>query len=163
MRYEDARPQIRDGDLIAFRGTGLISRLIRRVTMGGFTHVGIAWRWPDADRLFLLEAKELSGIQLRALSNVGDFSWITTGASWTDEAYHAAVEELGKPYSYLDAVRAGIGRPMKGKAGICSAYARQRLRDCGLLIPDAVQHPQALVEWVQAENPQSVTRMVRSA
>lgn len=164
MTYDEARPLIADGDLIAWRGTGPVSRLIRRVTMGGVTHVGVAWHWREADRLFVLEQREFRGVTLRALSNCRPFLHISTGVAaelWHPGAWTAAVAELGKPYSYLDAARAGLNIPMLGDGGICSAYARAVLRDSGLAIPDSVQHPQALVEWVQGEIPSSITRVVR--
>ena len=124
-----------------------MSSLIRRVTSGGYSHVGIAWAFDG--RLFVLEARELRGVTIRAASNALPFVHVATGAAWTPRTRRRALAELGKPYSYLDAVRAGLRRPMRNRAAICSAYARERLRDCGLPVPTHVQHPSDLVEWVQ--------------
>lgn len=70
---------IKSGDVLAYRGRGPIAWIIRRVTGGSHTHVGVAW-WLQ-DRLFVLEAVESSGVQLRAASAVGKFDWLPTGLS----------------------------------------------------------------------------------
>ncbi|WP_208999417.1 hypothetical protein [Roseibium sediminis] len=127
--YTALRQDIRSGDLIAFRGNGPVSRLIRHVTGGRHTHVGVAFRY--GGRLFVLEARERAGVQIRACSNVGAFDWIETGLKWTDAAENFAFSKLGKPYSYLDAVRAGLGARLRGTGYICSEYAAEIQLRCG--------------------------------
>jgi len=152
--YNALRLEIRSGDLIAFRGNGPVSRLIRHVTGGRHTHVGVAF-WMRG-RLFLLEAREGAGVQLRACSNVLPFDWIKTDISWTEKAETFAFRELGKPYSYLDAVRAGLGSRLNGTGYICSEYAAEIQLRCGgadqLTIPKAA--PADLVDyWLNLGRP----------
>ncbi len=42
MRYTDTRDLINDGDVLAFRGTRLFSRLIKLWTRSRVSHVGVA-------------------------------------------------------------------------------------------------------------------------
>jgi len=152
--YTALRQEIRSGDLIAFRGNSWVSQLIRHVTGGRHTHVGVAF-WMRG-RLFLLEAREGAGVQLRACSNVLPFDWIKTDISWTEKAETFAFRELGKSYSYLDAVRAGFGSRLKGSGYICSEYAAEVQLRCGgvdpLSIPKAA--PASLVDyWLNLGRP----------
>ena len=67
MNYNENRGRIQDGDVLAFRGTAVFSRLIQTVTQSRVSHVGFAvWlrRW---DRLAVLEALEPGGIRLHPL------------------------------------------------------------------------------------------------
>jgi hypothetical protein len=41
MKYSEARPQMRQGDLIAFSGIGPFSTLIKAVTFSDISHVGV--------------------------------------------------------------------------------------------------------------------------
>lgn len=154
VSYTALRHDIRSGDLIAFRGNGRWSRLIRHVTGGRHTHVGVAF-WMRG-RLFLLEAREGVGVQLRACSNVLPFDWIKTDVRWTEDAETFAFRELGKPYSYLDAVRAGLGLKLKSDGFICSEYAagiQMRCKGTGCAsLP--VGHPSGLVDyWLDLGRP----------
>jgi hypothetical protein len=126
MNYAKARSHIQTGDLLAWRGYGLWSWLIRHVTGGAHTHVGVAWWFRD--RLFVLEAKERVGVQMRALSNTGSFDWLPTNIEWSIELEAFAFSHLGKRYSYLEAVGAGLGFPVHNDEFICSEYAAELFR-----------------------------------
>jgi len=121
--YSDIRESIRTGDLIAFRPSSFIGRIITHVTGGSWSHVAIAI-WLD-ERLFILEAKEFRGVQIRAMSEVGDFDWIPIlKPPFSQEMRNYSMSRLGKPYSYADALRAGFGLKFNKKNGdICSEYA----------------------------------------
>ncbi len=123
MQYSIARKHIQSGDLIAFRGRGPVSWLIRHVTGGSHTHVAVAWWFRD--RLFLLEAREGIGVTMRAASAVLPFDWIHLGLSWSSQVEDFAFSHLGKPYSYADALRAGLGFELKADGQICSEYAAE--------------------------------------
>ena len=125
MTYEEARALIRSGDLLAWRGSGPIGWLIRHVTGGSHTHVGVAWRFRD--RLFVLEAQEGRGVQIRALSRALPCDWIRTNNPWGKAAEQAALERLGLPYSYRDALRTGLGLSQIRYGDICSEYAARVL------------------------------------
>lgn len=122
MRYAEVRDSIQSGDLLAWRGESLISRLIRHWTASPWSHVGVAWRFRG--RLFVLEAREGRGVTIRAASHALPFHHINTGVKWTDAAEALALAQLGKPYSYSDFVRAGLGLKLNDPTGdICSEYA----------------------------------------
>ncbi|WP_150522774.1 hypothetical protein [Roseibium sediminis] len=152
--YTALRQDIRSGDLIAFRGNGPVSRLIRHVTGGRHTHVGVAFWWWH--RLFVLEAREGDGVRLRACSARLPFDWIATGLNWTEAAEQFAADTLDDPYSYLDAVRAGLGLKLRSDGFICSEYAagiQMRCKGTGCAsLP--VGHPSGLVDyWLDLGRP----------
>lgn len=57
LRYENARDEIRTGDLIALRGTrGFMAWAIRLITRSAYTHTGVAM-WFN-DRLMVIETRQ---------------------------------------------------------------------------------------------------------
>lgn len=105
--YPMARAVIRSGDLLAWRGSGLVGRMIRHWTGESWSHVGIAW--VIGGRVLVLEAREGRGVVASPLSRrLGCYS-LPTGAAWDEPMQARALERLGEPYSYLDALRAGLG------------------------------------------------------
>src|SRR5262245_40923397 len=66
MKLHDALPHIRTGDVFAFRGTALVSWVIRLWTQSLYSHVGIALRVKadSLERLCILEATEPGGVRL---------------------------------------------------------------------------------------------------
>lgn len=150
MIYADARAKIQSGDILAWSGDALFSRLIQRTTRSKYSHVGVAWC--IAGRVFALEAIEGTGVRLMPLSHADmrPFYYAEMGGEWTDRAETFALENLGAPYNWFDALRAGLGLPMRrGESFICSEYAREVARFCNHDIPDRVQTPAQLVEWCQ--------------
>lgn len=144
MRYDEARALIRSGDLIAFRGEGWLSRLIRAATGGSWSHVGVAWCFRD--RVFILEARETQGVTIRALSEVGRFDWISTAPiAWTDRAETAALADLGRSYSYADAALVGIGLSPATHGEICSEYASKVLHQMEMAPLPSNLSPSSLV------------------
>lgn len=65
--YSSQRRDIRDGDIILFRGRNLVSRLIRAITRSPYSHAGIVAWW--GDRLMVLEAIGV-GVVASRLSHV---------------------------------------------------------------------------------------------
>ncbi|SNY90087.1 hypothetical protein SAMN04515647_0229 [Cohaesibacter sp. ES.047] len=150
MVYPDARCQIRSGDLIAFRGKGPVSWLIRHVTGGFHTHVGVAWWFRG--RLFILEAREGIGVTLRAACAALPFDWIRLSVDWSASVEDFAFSQLGKPYSYIDALGAGLGFPMTAEGYICSEYAAEIFwrSDLDFDLKSSAITPTALVEyWIE--------------
>lgn len=126
MDYATARAQIQSGDLLAWRGRRPVGWLIRHVTGGAHSHVGLAW-WLH-ERLFILEAREGVGVQIRAASNAKPFDWLKLDLDWQEDVEAFALSKLGKPYSYIDAVQAGLGFPLSSDGYICSEYAAELFR-----------------------------------
>lgn len=143
MSYASLRSNIKSGDILAFRGTTFISRFIRMWTGGSWSHVAIAW--VHDDRVFLMEAREFNGVEIRAVSESLPCDWISTGAVWSENIERLAMERLGKPYSYKDCLRVGVGLKPTHDDRVCSVYASTVLRAGGVHVPDRPQTPQSLV------------------
>ena len=151
MLYSQARPKIKSGDVLAWRGAGIISRVIRRVTMSSHSHVGIAW--VANGRVFILEAVEGYGIGLRPLSQACPFYWVPIRPHmWNNDAAEFAFSKLQEGYSYTDALLAGFGFRMNSDQWICSEYAREILRLMGLPVPDDAQTPAQLMDYLHRNN-----------
>lgn len=145
MLYSAARPLIQSGDLLAWRGRTPLGRLIRAVTGGSWTHLGVAVHLYD--RLFSLEAIEGVGTRLALLSELTPFDWLATDAVWSDDIAGTAFERLGRPYSYTDAALMGVGLPTVMGGDICSEVAHDVLRACGARgLPANPLPPAGLVE-----------------
>lgn len=105
MRYDDVRDDIRDGDVLAFRGTRLFSRLIRARTLGRVSHVGFAVWLPAWGRLAVLEAMEPGGVRLHPLRHrieSGEWvDWYETDGDQVDRlaVIRAAFPHWGKRYA----------------------------------------------------------------
>lgn len=110
MDYAEARPDIRDLDVIAFHGRGLVSRLIRRFTRGSVTHVGLAVH--VGPRLMLLESREGRGARVVWLSREIDgrvVDWYRPRQPIPDveraKALDWALRAAGSGYSYRGVLR----------------------------------------------------------
>lgn len=72
INYQDARKQMAPGDLIAFSGNGLVSRIIRWRTRSKISHVGVVSRINEgANRVMVHESTSLrgtKGVQTNRLS-----------------------------------------------------------------------------------------------
>ena len=136
--YSSIRPQIRSGDLLAWRRATPFAQLIRHWTGGSYSHVGIAWRFRG--RLFVLQDKEKQGIDLVALSDNLPCDWIRTDAAWTDEVEIEAMAHLGQSYSLLNCVLAGLNIKPIGVRRICSEYAYGILRAAGVMRSSSLSH-----------------------
>jgi hypothetical protein len=54
LEYEGIRHKIRDGDILLYKGQGIISWAIKKFTRSEYSHAGIAVRWNN--RLMVMEA-----------------------------------------------------------------------------------------------------------
>ena len=113
MKYEDARPNIKSGHLIAFTHRSWTSfydlkvQAVRFFTQSEYSHIGIAWVIDD--RVFILESIT-GGVRIHALSDLVPFWHITTNAPWKPETQKFALSLVGKPYSQIGAIRAFIDK-----------------------------------------------------
>lgn len=112
MKYEDAREQIKTGDLLAWSHGGWGSwhdiqvMLVRAFTRSEYSHVGLAL--VGAGRVFILEAVG-AGVRLWPLSRELPFYWIRRQRAPGAEAIDFAFDRLGDGYSKLQAIRAFLG------------------------------------------------------
>lgn len=144
--YSQYRKTIQSGDLIAWRGESLVGRFIRAWTQSEWSHVGVAW--VVGGRVFILEAREFRGVGMRPLSSALPADLFVTHQEWTEESEQYALAQMNKPYSYLDAFRAGLGLKMQSMGLQCAEYARHVLNKMHLPIPDTVNTPAGLVRWI---------------
>jgi len=56
-------PKIRDGDLLLCSGRDAFSRLIGWATKSPWTHVALAYRWPDIHRVMVFESVQQFGVR----------------------------------------------------------------------------------------------------
>lgn len=119
--YPQARAGIRSGDLLAWRGTGLIGRLVRHWTGESWSHVGIAW--VISGRVLVLEARDGRGVVAVPLSERLDCYHLPTGAVWDEAMQARALDHLGGRYSVTDAIRAGLGLRPRESGWQCAEYA----------------------------------------
>lgn len=125
MIYSAARSQIRSGDLLFFRGTGLDAWAVRTWTHSPYSHVGIAWR--IAGRVVVLESRPVHGGVTfdRTLSQAlaDGATWVPLETPWTAAMESRALEHLGAPYGWANDLRAALGLRVHGPAMECAEYA----------------------------------------
>lgn len=126
---------MKSGDVLAWRGTGFVSSFIEHWTASEYSHVGLIWVPESAElagRVLVLEAREAQNfgpgwgsVQLVAASQAirrAPCDWVRTALTWSPTMAVSAVENLGKPYSYLAAVEAGLNIASSDQSVICSKY-----------------------------------------
>lgn len=139
--YQQHRQQIKSGDLLAWSTSSAIGRLIRMWTGQTYSHVGIAW--VVGERVFVIEAMDGIGVRIMPLSDRLPFYHISTIIGWTNERETLALSKVGERYSYLDAIRAGLGIKTTAKGWQCAEFAAMVL---GVDFEDAT--PGEIVERV---------------
>ncbi|HNI52483.1 MAG TPA: hypothetical protein PLF43_13820, partial [Accumulibacter sp.] len=64
LDYEQARQQLRTGDIVFCSGTYFFSRAIQWFTKSLWSHVGIIYRDDHLERIFVLESETMIGVRL---------------------------------------------------------------------------------------------------
>lgn len=118
MRYAEARPLIRDGDVVLFESKGPVAAAIRWGTRSAYSHAALVAWW--GDDLILLESREGKGTRAVRLSDAvaakGSSLWLYTAADrYADDldrgtVVAAARARLGAPYGWGAIVRDVLGR-----------------------------------------------------
>ena len=131
--YAARRAQIRSGDLLAWRGRSPGAWIVRHWTGSEISHTGVAM-W-IAGRLFAIEARPGLGVTMRLLSAALPCEWAglrIDSADWK-RAEEFALRALGRNYSWLDAILAGLGLPPRQWNGYqCAEFVRDVLRRAGM-------------------------------
>jgi len=112
--YEQSRSQIKNGDVLMYRGRSLESKIIRWITGSAYSHAGLVARWND--RLMVMEAVGKGVVVTPISQNVrgyhGRVEWFTSTEEIPDDQRLQMVEfaqrELGKEYNLWSAVFLGI-------------------------------------------------------
>ena len=117
VEHSEIQECMRPGDVIAFSGGKLVSRVIMRITRGNVSHVGIvapsAFLGQDCDEPVIAEVNE-KGLIFSPLSDIvedkNDILWWLPLANRPPEArIHAAVKKYrSKKYDYLQAGMLGL-------------------------------------------------------
>lgn len=157
MKYEEAKKFIKDGDVLTFAGSWLVSRLIRWWTGQPVSHVGIAlWlRFGEEteDRLCVFESMEPGGVRIIPISLAMETSdavyWQKLDGSQVNphEAIGWALQQWGGKYAswlqFLSFVSPGfrrlreiVGLPARiGDGYHCSGLVAQALMFGGFSLP----------------------------
>jgi hypothetical protein len=146
VSYDTARFFVMDGDLIAWKGTAIGSRIIAWWTKSPWTHVGIACWW--GPRLMVLESYPGKGTRAHPLSHdlTGAY-WTPTGARWTPEAHGFALDLLDRRYSWTNCWKAAWNMRLVAREYMCAQYAGELLTRCGVMgLPESIT-PASLVGY----------------
>lgn len=151
MKYADARPLIKSGDLLAFSHGSWKSwrefktMMVRVFTRSTYSHVGVAW--VTANRVFVLEAVKPC-TRIFPLSLSGNFYLLPLKAPWTPETEEFALRNIGVPYSEMKAILAFLQPLAKGDMSECAAYVREVLKVDGIDL-GKLSRPDAVVSTAQ--------------
>ena len=136
MKYEDARPLIKSGDLLAFSHFGWKSwhdikiQAVRMFTRSEYSHVGIAW--VVGSRVFCIEAV-MPLVRIYPLSKLGEFYWLPTNVEWTPQVEDFAMSTVGAEYSQWKAIESVFETPQDND-GLwqCCEFAKATLKLAGV-------------------------------
>ena len=138
MKYEQARPMIRSGDVLAWSHRGIHSWhdlkiwFVRMFTRSEYSHVGTAW--VVGSRVFVIEAV-MPKVRIYPLSKLGDFYWLQMGAYWRKATETLALSFVGDDYSQLQAMVSPFITPPDDRRWECAelvaTVARQDSIDLG--------------------------------
>lgn len=147
-QYDDVRNQIKDGDVLMYRGKSLVSRLIRFSTRSKYSHAGLAVWWNK--RLMVMEAVGKGVIVTPLSANVahyeGSVEWFTSTQEIPEvdrvKLVQFAQQELGKEYDTWKLVLFGLfillgknvetrDKLMREKKLFCSYYVAQAYNAIG--------------------------------
>ena len=114
LDYDESRSQIKNGDVLMYRGRTLESKIIRWATNSPYSHAGLAAWWNN--RLMVLEAVGKGVVVTPISQNVrsyrGRVEWFTSVEEIPDDQRLQMVEfaqqELGKEYTLRRALILGL-------------------------------------------------------
>lgn len=118
MTYDEARPTIKSGDLLAWSHRGWRTwydakvQFVRMFTRSEYSHVGVAW--VVGGRVFVLEAVEPK-IRIHPLSSLGSFYLLRDYIPWAEFVEEVALSKIGAEYSQLEAIANGMNRSINTK------------------------------------------------
>jgi len=148
-KYEEVRFQIKNGDVLMYKGKKIFSKLISWLTGSPYSHAGIAVWWNE--RLMVMEAA-MRGVMVVPLSrnihqHKGNVEWFSYKGEISEEDRLRMVifaqDELGKSYARWKAVLFGLKILFKRNLSrkdqlrmenklFCSQYVAQIYNSVGL-------------------------------
>lgn len=149
MKYEDIRGTLKSGDLAFYSSHHKIGDwLIKWWTKSEYSHVGLIW--VAAGRVFLLEASAADGVRIVPLSLRMPDTIVRMDLNWDAQTEEFAFSHMMDPYSFVDAIRAGVNQHYKGAGWICTEYVAAVVAKCGYLFSEDSMVPQKqIVELVR--------------
>jgi hypothetical protein len=123
MNYQDARPDIKSGDLLAWSHRSWRSwydikiQIVRFFTQSEYSHVGVAW--VVGNRILVIEAV-MPKVRIYPLSSLGTFYWVPGFLRWDDSMETKALDYVGTEYSQTEAVAAYFERSIHPDAMQCA-------------------------------------------
>lgn len=148
MKYADARPYIKSGDIVAFSYRGMVNFgdfliwIGRLFQLTQWTHVGVVW--VVGERVLILDAVG-SGVRDYPLGNELPFYHLPRSEGLTDAQLAFALSRKGERYSYLECVLAWFRRNNpKNKSWQCAEYV------CAVLGLPCQATPSAVVDFAMA-------------
>jgi len=118
--YHTVRDQMRIGDVLAFSGCGLVSKIISWKTRSPVTHVGVVLRNAQG-RVKIIESTTLTGkrgvqtalLSERLKSYKGEVWWLRLRRDLrlkldTRKMYEWLLQQNGKPYPYWEACASAL-------------------------------------------------------
>jgi hypothetical protein len=165
LNYDKVRATIKDGDVLLYKGKGILSWFIKKLSRSEYSHSGIVAWWND--RLIVMEAIR-KGVVVTSLSrNVahyhGDVEWRTTKKRIPEHRRLAMVrfaqKQLGKEYNFLELIVMGtkiilmkllnlvlvrLGkekRIFEDERVICSQFVAETYESIGITIETKVAPP----------------------
>jgi hypothetical protein len=146
-KYPAVRSTINSGDIVAYSSKSWVGTLVRMVTGQTYSHVGIIIR--EYDRVMVIESVEGKGVIKRPLSDNEEFYLIRHSIPFEQAEIMRAHAELGKSYSYLDALLAGLGfKTLNDDKWQCAEFVGYVFN-----LYLKVKTPGLLVEYVLSEYP----------
>ncbi len=157
LDYEQARLQLRTGDIVFCSGTYFFSRAIQWFTKSVWSHVGIIYRDDHLERIFVLESETMIGVRLVPLSKyLRDYhgrnkpykGYIIVGRiSPEPDGEHAkkvisfGMDALTRPYDNWEILRIAMrilfrrGRKVRDRKYICSELVYEAFRKADVQFP----------------------------
>jgi hypothetical protein len=148
MRYTNARPAIKSGDLILWEGRGFAARVVQWFTKSRWSHIGVAAWW--GNRLMVVDAYPFKGTRARPLSHdLKNAYWLHTVAAWNTTAQAFALDELDKKYSFQNLWKTALGLGLVKREYHCAQYVAEVLRRVGWHFTSPAT-PESIVREVNA-------------
>ena len=140
--YNQMRDSLQTGDLVFCSGSYFFSKAIQKFTRSVWSHVGMIYRDPTLQRIFILESETMIGVRLAPLSKyLRDYHGKNRSyqghiviakinpevdVDKLNKAISYGMDELTKPYDNFEIVRIGfrilfnISRRTRDRKYICS-------------------------------------------
>ena len=152
--YAAMREDLQTGDLVFCSGSYLFSRTIQQFTRSVWSHVGMIYRDPTLERVFILESETLIGVRLAPLSKYlrdyhgknrpykGNIVIARVHPPVDNKKLNHAIsfgmDELTKPYDNFEIVRIGlrilfnVSRRTRDRKYICSELVYECFNHIGV-------------------------------